>query len=204
MILSGLSHSIEAEIAAGIVHAKTAHQVWEDLRDQFGQKNALVIFQIQKAIATMSQGTMSVASYYIKLKALWDDLELYRSPIVCNQTKEHQNEKEEDKLMQFLMGLNDLFKTIRSNVLVMNPLPNVRQAYSLIVQEETQQQMNSDPGENFSIAALVQGRFANWKQSKGKTCEHCNKPGHTIENVILWNFIAHTVIKEDTRRIGDA
>jgi len=85
-----------------------------------------------------------VASYYIKLKALWDEFELYRSPIVCNQTKEHQIEKEEDKLMQFLMGLNDSFKKFRSNILVMSPLPNVRQAYSLIVQEETQQQMNSD------------------------------------------------------------
>jgi len=75
----------------------------------------------------MSQGTMSVASYYIKLKALWDELQLYRSPIVCNQ--EHQIQKEEDKLMQFLMELNDSFKKIRSNILIMNPLTNVRQAY---------------------------------------------------------------------------
>jgi len=89
MILSWLSHSIEAEIVAGIVHAKTVHQVWEDLYDQFEQKNAPAIFQIKKAIATMSQGTMLVASYYIKLKALWDELELYRSPIVCYQTKKH-------------------------------------------------------------------------------------------------------------------
>jgi len=78
------------------IHAKTAHQVWEDLHDQFGQKNASAIFQIHKAITTMFQGMMLVASYYIKLKALWDDLELYRSPIVCNQTNEHQIKKEED------------------------------------------------------------------------------------------------------------
>ena len=110
MILSWLSHSIETEIVARVIHAKTARQVWEDLRDQFRQKNAPTIFQIQKEIATMSQGTMPVVSYYIKLKALWDELELYRSPIVCNQTKEHQIEKEEDKLMQFLMGLNNSFK----------------------------------------------------------------------------------------------
>ena len=93
----------------------------------------------------MPQGTMSVASYYIKLKALWDELELYRSPIVCNQTKEHQIKKEEDKLIQFLMGLNDSFKTIRFNILVMNPLPNVRQAYSLIVQERIIQPVGTSP-----------------------------------------------------------
>jgi len=44
MILSWLSHSVEAEIVAGVIHAKTACQVWEDLRDQFGQKNAATIF----------------------------------------------------------------------------------------------------------------------------------------------------------------
>jgi len=54
MILSWLSHSIEAEITARIVHAKTTHQVWEDLYNQLGQKNVPTIFQIQKAIATMS------------------------------------------------------------------------------------------------------------------------------------------------------
>ena len=67
----------------------------------------------------------------------------------------------------------------------MNPLPNVRQAYSLIVQEQTQQQMNSDPSEYFSIAASVQSRFSNWKQSKGKICELCNKPGHTIDECVV-------------------
>jgi len=58
MILSWLSHSIKAYIVVGVINVKTVCQVWEDLRDQFGQKNVPTIFQIQKAIATMSQGTM--------------------------------------------------------------------------------------------------------------------------------------------------
>ena len=136
----------------------------------------------------MSQHTMSMTSYYIKLKVLWDEIELYRSPIVCNQTKEHQIEKEEVKLMQFLMGLNDSFKKIRSNIFIMNPLPNFWQAYSLIVQEETQQQMNLDIGENFSITTSVQGWSANWKQWKGNICEHCNKLGHTIDEFRTLKF----------------
>ena len=40
----------------------------------------------------------------------------------------------------------------------MTPLPKVRQAYSLIIQDETQRQMSSGPIENFSIAAAVQTR----------------------------------------------
>ena len=46
MIISWLTHSIEADIAKGIIHTKTAHKVWVDIHDQFSQKNAPAIFQI--------------------------------------------------------------------------------------------------------------------------------------------------------------
>ncbi|KAL6318359.1 hypothetical protein AAG906_039451 [Vitis piasezkii] len=114
-------------------------------------------FQI-KSIATMSQGTMMMAAYFTKIKALWDELETYRSPLTCNQRQAHLEQREEDRLMQFLMGLNESYKAVRSNILMMSPLPNVRQAYSLIVQEEMQRQVSSEPTENFSIAAAVPGK----------------------------------------------
>ena len=70
MIISWLTHSVEADIAEGIIHAKTTHQVWMDLHDQFSEKNAPAIFQIQKLIAMMSHGTMTLSAYFTKLKAL--------------------------------------------------------------------------------------------------------------------------------------
>lgn len=36
-------------------------------------------------------------------------------------------------MMQFFMGLNDAYNTIRSNILIMLPLSNVRQAHSLVI-----------------------------------------------------------------------
>ena len=46
MILSWLTHSVEPDLAKGVVHAKTAQQVWEDFKDQFSQRNAPAIYQI--------------------------------------------------------------------------------------------------------------------------------------------------------------
>ena len=40
--------------------------------------------------------------------------------------------------MQFLMGLNESYNAIRGKILLMNPLPSVRQAYSFVCQEEKQ------------------------------------------------------------------
>ena len=185
MILSWLTHAVESDIAEGIIHAKTAREVWVDLRDQFSQKNAPAVFQIQKSIATMSQGTMTVAAYFTKIKALWDELETYRSPLTYNQRQAHLEQREEDRLMQFLMGLNESYKAVRSNILMMSPLPNVRQAYSLIVQEEMQRQVSSEPTKNFSITAAVPGKGGNPRQ---KMCDHCNRSGHTIDECRTLKF----------------
>ena len=40
--------------------------------------------------------------------------------------------------MQFLMGLNESYSAIRGQILLMNPLPSARQAYSSVCQEEKQ------------------------------------------------------------------
>ncbi|XP_019256284.1 PREDICTED: uncharacterized protein LOC109234671 [Nicotiana attenuata] len=149
---------VKPDLAKGVIHAKTAHQVWQDLKDQFSQKNAPVVYQIQKSLASLSQGNMIVSSFFTKLKGLWDELDAFRALPACNQMKVHNDQIEEDRLMQFLMGLNDVYNVVRSNILMMSPLPNVRQANSLVIQEETQRQMTLESTESFSIAAAVHRR----------------------------------------------
>jgi len=131
---------------------------------------------------------MTLSVYFTKLKALWDELEAYRTPFTYNQHQIHIDQREEDKLMQLLMGHNESYKTVRSNILMMTPLPNVRQAYSLLVQEEMQRQVTSEPTENFSIASAVQKKTTYSKLAKDKSCEHCNKSGHTIDECRFLKF----------------
>ncbi|KAK3021290.1 hypothetical protein RJ639_047281 [Escallonia herrerae] len=189
MILSWLTHSVEPDLAKGVIHAKTAYQVWEDFKDQFSQKNTPAIYQIQKSLASFSQGTITISTYFTKLKGLWDELDTYRALPTCNQMKAHDEQREEDRLMQFLMGLHDTHNIVRTNILMMSPLPNVRQAYSLVIQEETQRQMTPESTENFSIATAIQRRGNNFSnKSKDKHCEHCNREDHTIESCRTLKF----------------
>jgi len=92
---------------------------------------------------------MTVAAYYTKLKGLWDELGSYSS-IVCSCGADHKRRQ----LMQFLIGLNDSYKEIRGQILLLNPLPDVRQAYSSIIQEEKQHSLN-DTQETAETAALA-------------------------------------------------
>ena len=82
--------------------------------------------------------------YYTRLKAMWDELSSYsRVPVchcggcTCNVTTEFIKEREEEKIHQFLMGLDDsVFGAVRTNILSMDPLPNLSKVYSVAVQEE--------------------------------------------------------------------
>lgn len=53
------------------------------------------------------------------------------------------------------MGLNESYNAIRGQILLINPLPSVRKAYSLITQEEKQREIGSSSTENFSLAATL-------------------------------------------------
>jgi hypothetical protein len=136
MVHSWIVNALSPEISNSVIYYSTTHEVWEDLREQFSQGNAPRIFEIQRDIAYLRQEQLSVSTYYTKLKGLWDELASYNNAI-------HGAQQDQQKLMQFLMGLNDTYSAIRGQILLMNPLPSVRQAYSSVSQEEKQRLLSS-------------------------------------------------------------
>ncbi|RVW67842.1 hypothetical protein CK203_060995 [Vitis vinifera] len=130
MVHSWIVNTLNPEIADSVIYYSTAHEVWEDLCERFSQSNAPRIFEIQRDIACLRQEQLSVSAYYTKLKGLWDELASYNAAT-------HGAQQDQQKLMQFLMGLNESYSAIRGKILLMNPLPSIRQAYSSISQEES-------------------------------------------------------------------
>jgi hypothetical protein len=52
--------------------------------------------------------------------------------------KQLSNNEEKMRLGQFLMGLNESYSAIRGQIMLMQPLPTVKKAYSLLCEEEKQ------------------------------------------------------------------
>ena len=125
MVHSWIVNTLNPEITDSVIYYSTAHEVWEDFRERFSQSNAPRIFEIQRDIAYLRQEQLSVSAYYKKLKGLWDELASYN--IAAHGPQQYQQ-----KLMQFLKGLNESYSAIRGQILLMNPLPFVRQAYSSV------------------------------------------------------------------------
>ena len=45
--------------------------------------------------------------------------------------------------MKFLMGVNDAFSQVRTQILLMDPLPSINKAHSLSIQEEMQRSVTN-------------------------------------------------------------
>ncbi|XP_015164044.1 uncharacterized protein [Solanum tuberosum] len=136
MVLSWLLNSLSKEIAESVLYSHSAKVLWSDLEDRFGQANGAKLFQLQKELNAVVQGNSSISAYFTKMKSLWDELDSLSTFSACSCTctctcgakkkgfKAHQDER----LLQFLMGLNDTFLGVRSNILLSAPLPTIGQA----------------------------------------------------------------------------
>lgn len=143
LVISWILNSVSSEIRKSIVYMTTARQIWIDLATRYAQTNIPRLFQLRKELAYLSQGTKSITSYFTQFRGLLDELDSL-SPIprcicancncTCNNSQKLNAYEQYIKLSQFLMGLNEQFTSTRGQILLMNPLPDVAHAYSMLLQ----------------------------------------------------------------------
>ena len=131
---------------------------------------------------------------------LWDQLQSY-SPFpsctcgkcVCNVNNRFTELQVGKLVMKFLMAVNDSFSQLRTQVLLMDPLPSLNKVYALLIQEEVQRTMTNGASTRVESTALVaQGQNFSSKSTsnqnnKGKDrplCAHCGKLVILLTNAI--------------------
>ncbi|KAL2242389.1 UNVERIFIED_CONTAM: Retrovirus-related Pol polyprotein from transposon RE1 [Sesamum indicum] len=203
MVISWILNSITRDIAEAFLYTSSARNLWLDLESRFGQSNGPLLFQIQREICSTSQGNKSIAAYDIKLKKLWDEqLSLDPLPVCsCGAGRKFAEKAEFTQLIQFLMGLNDAYDHVRNQILLMDPLPSMGKAFSMILQVEKQREVNArsielDKEEAMTVqSADTRRQFVpknpvkkrNTIDKKQMYCVHCKKTGHLRENCFELN-----------------
>ncbi|XP_039020845.1 uncharacterized protein LOC120152776 [Hibiscus syriacus] len=76
------------------------------------------------------------------------------------------------------MGLNKTYSAIRSQILLMKPLPTVNQAYSMIIQEELHRAHLSASPIEASVVFTTASKGSERKRFSG-TCDYCKIKGHS-------------------------
>ncbi|XP_055831032.1 uncharacterized protein LOC129900095 [Solanum dulcamara] len=140
IVLLWLMNSVSKNLLSGIAFASSNSSVWTDLQERFDRIDGSRTYSLHKEIAILQQEASSVFIYYTKLKILWDEFEvLVPSPgCSCENSRGYVAHMNRQKLYQFLMGLNDSYHQARSQILMIDPLPTINQAYAIIVGNESQ------------------------------------------------------------------
>ncbi|GAU51749.1 hypothetical protein TSUD_415410 [Trifolium subterraneum] len=144
MIMSWISNAVDADISQSVLWMDTASEIWQDLKERFYQGDVFRISDIQEEIYTLKQGDNSISAYYTKMKKLWQELDNFR-PIPqsncvynCAAIAKMKEYKDSDQVIRFLKGLNEQYYAVRSQIMLMDPLPTISKVYSLLVQQERQ------------------------------------------------------------------
>ncbi|KAJ0008171.1 hypothetical protein Pint_29123 [Pistacia integerrima] len=160
---------------------------------RFSIGNGPRVQQLRSDLANCKQDGHAVITYYGRLKALWDELNNYDQILVCtctgckcNLTTELERKREEERVHQFLMGLDEEgYGTVRSNILSTEPLPNLNRAYAMVIQQERVRNMirtREERSSPMSFAVRTGGRNSGGDKDKSVICFNCNREGHDADN----------------------
>ncbi|XP_014517220.1 uncharacterized protein LOC106774690 [Vigna radiata var. radiata] len=191
LVLSWINHYVSHEIATSIIWVDYAITAWKDLKDHFLQGDSIRISQLHQDLYSIHQSDLSVTAYYTKMKILWDELCNFR-PIpewqsfafYCVVSKKMKEYRENDCVLCLLRGLNDNYSIVRSQILLMDPLPSLPKFFSMIIQQVNPLLLVIMAKENLHIKVLrlvpQGGRFGAPRQ-----CTHCGRTNHTIDTCFL-------------------
>nr|GEW13154.1 hypothetical protein [Tanacetum cinerariifolium] len=90
-------------------------------------------------------GNYTIEVYYQKLKGFLDEFDaleaLYMYVCACNCENGRVNgEGQRKRLIRFLMGLDEGYSNVRGQILLMQPLPSIAKAYTMVRQKEKQRE----------------------------------------------------------------
>ncbi|XP_075086252.1 uncharacterized protein LOC142168967 [Nicotiana tabacum] len=142
------------------------------------------------------------------MKKLWEELNALNAHAQCKcqctcGAKANMHKAEQDRrLIRFLMGLNEVYTVVRGSILMMNPLPSIAQAFSILIQEEKQREVRPSnhlmmESASMNVSGLANPAFrTNYAQQRNTIgnnsyrgsypsnrsrlfCDYCKMQGHT-------------------------
>ncbi|KAJ1418792.1 Retrotransposon gag domain [Sesbania bispinosa] len=135
MVKGWLKSAMNKEVRSSVRYVSTAQEIWMELEERFAKWSAPRAYEPRRAISILRQEKLSVPSYYTKLKGLWDEIQSIApwpkcmcGGCKCDMQKKLMQMKEKDQLYDFLMEIDDVFATVKTQILSMKPTASLGHA----------------------------------------------------------------------------
>ncbi|XP_075083319.1 uncharacterized protein LOC142167066 [Nicotiana tabacum] len=158
-----------------------------ELQEQWKTCNVIVLSWLMN---TMSTELLYGIAYASNAHHVWEDLRdrldkiEYDAMVPKANSRDYVDHLEQQRLLQFLSGLNDSYDQARRQILMKLNVPSINQAYAIIIEDESRQcpGMGAVINKNEPVAMQI-GRNQSYKGKKPFVqCEHCGYKSHSKEN----------------------
>lgn len=178
LVISWIKLTIDESLCFSLSHCDDAYSLWTQIQRRFAMKNGQRVQRLKTELANCRQQGVPIETYYGKITKLWTSLADYQQ---AKTLEEIEKQREEDKLHQFLMGIDEsLYGVVKSSLLSRTPLPTLDEAYNILTQDEESKSLSrfhEDRAGGVSFAVQTQHR-----NSPQDICSLCGKNGHLAEN----------------------
>ncbi|XP_071693141.1 uncharacterized protein [Rutidosis leptorrhynchoides] len=198
-----LKLSLQTKNKLGFIDGSCARFEYEDddvLLGQWDRCNSVVLTWILMSLSedvyngqifskTAESIWTELKETYDKIDASFDDM--IKIDDIVSTNKSFQEHHQFLKLMQFLMGLDDVYVPIRCQILTSDPVPNVKTAFSIISRDESHRLHFNNSVKNQSSAFVSKtsntsnnnSGYNNKKKYRNPPlkCTNCNMLGHTVD-----------------------
>lgn len=177
MVHLWLLHSLSPKLPASFLHCEDPTSMWTELEKCFNLSNGPMLYEILVDIYTLQQGEDFVCTYDTKLTKFWSSYD---------KGKTNKNPPDEfERFVKFLMGLNDTYQSIRSIVMMANPLPTHNELNPIINQEDKHKNVNSKTSISETSITLIAQNHGTYRKPKLDVkerpfCTYCKRPGHYV------------------------
>ncbi|CAN0870467.1 Retrovirus-related Pol polyprotein from transposon TNT 1-94 [Linum grandiflorum] len=117
-VLSYIIGSVEPAIALTLRSFPSAASVWKHLGKTYTHVNTSRYFDLEYALANLTQGELSINDYYLAATHLWTELDLISTVLVSGEiNSDILKERQRSRSLQFLMRLRPDYEQVRSRII---------------------------------------------------------------------------------------
>ncbi|KAJ1381714.1 gag-polypeptide of LTR copia-type [Sesbania bispinosa] len=140
MIMAWLWNSMIPEISDTCMFLNSAKEIWDVVEQAYSKaKDAAQVYEVKVKTLAAKQGNKTVTEYANQLKSLWMELDHYRViKAKCTEDSTLLKEYiEQDKVYDFLVGLNPEFDQVRMQILGKQKVPCFNEVVAIVRSEES-------------------------------------------------------------------
>lgn len=139
-VFGWIINNMEPELVNEVSQYPTAQELWEGLAVTYGsEEDSFQVYDLHRKASNMKQGELTLEQLWHRLQNIWMSIDR-RKPNPMKYPEDitvYNRERQETRLFQFLMALNDNHEATRREILKMDPLPSVTNAYATVRREAT-------------------------------------------------------------------